>query len=486
MDIRNKKILTQLDIKKLNEKSNWYKIDKIVEEGKCTVTRIRTLNDNRVTYHYFEEDILEFMVADQKLPVDVSDSASFVSAITNGGPVNVTADIDLDVPAIVTEDTTVYLNGHNITAPLFTESGGEVLPGNTDSYVFWVKENGKLTINGEGEIRAKEANYSMAVWAQGKEASVTINGGNFYNGGDACDLVYASAGASVEINGGYFHAAGPQSGTVPGTKNMHSALNLKDNTGSSIIVRGGSFYGFNPANNVSEGPNTNFVADGYMVVSEGMLYTVVSDDQEVIVNDADAVVTAMAKAKKIILGKDIIMNDGVRIAIEGAGRVCELDLNGKTLVFGGHKTEATGKEQGVLVRNGAKLTINATNGGKIMNDPTVEAPIMSYNKATLIINGGNFVSENSNCVCVWDSYCQITGGSFKAIQLEDGRYNTVNMKDNSGADVTIMGGAFYMFNPGETYTEPDQPHSFLAPGYGVYREGEYYIVLPENEIAKMQ
>ena len=29
------------------------------------------------------------------------------------------------------------------------------------------------------------------------------------------------------------------------------------------MVKGGTFYGFNPANNVSEGKGTNFVADGY-------------------------------------------------------------------------------------------------------------------------------------------------------------------------------------------------------------------------------
>ena len=32
---------------------------------------------------------------------------------------------------------------------------------------------------------------------------------------------------------------------------------------SKITVYGGRFYGFDPANNVSEGPNTNFVAEGY-------------------------------------------------------------------------------------------------------------------------------------------------------------------------------------------------------------------------------
>ena len=109
----------------------------------------------------------------------------------------------------------------------------------------------------------------MAVWSDG--GSVTINGGKFYNGGDGCDLIYASAGGNIKIYGGEFHAT-ERSGDVPGTKNRFSALNLKDKSGSSITVYGGTFYGFNPANNVSEGPNTNFVAEGYesKEISEGV------------------------------------------------------------------------------------------------------------------------------------------------------------------------------------------------------------------------
>ena len=43
-------------------------------------------------------------------------------------------------------------------------------------------------------------------------------------------------------------------------------MNLKDDTGSSIVVKGGTFFEFDPANNLSEGEGTNFVADGYKSV----------------------------------------------------------------------------------------------------------------------------------------------------------------------------------------------------------------------------
>lgn len=158
----------------------------------------------------------------------------------------------------------VNLNGKTVTAPVFAEKGGEIVEGNSDSFAFWVREGADLTIEGEGEVVAQAADYSMAVYANG--GNVAIKGGKFYNNGDNSDLIYASNGSHVEIYGGEFHAN--ENKGAAGTKNRFPALNVKDKdrANTSIKVYGGKFYGFNPANNVSEGPNTNFVAPGYKSV----------------------------------------------------------------------------------------------------------------------------------------------------------------------------------------------------------------------------
>ena len=158
------------------------------------------------------------------------------------------------------------LNENTIYAPVFIDKSDNT----SNSYVVWVK-GGKLTIDGYGERVAQDSEYSMAVWANG--GTVIINSGTFRNGGDSCDLIYASKGGKVEIYGGEFIAKGPSSGTVPGTKNPYTALNVKDidyKLGeSSITVYGGRFYKFNPADNMSEGAHTNFVAEGYESVQDG-------------------------------------------------------------------------------------------------------------------------------------------------------------------------------------------------------------------------
>lgn len=189
----------------------------------------------------------------------------FLEQLSAGGNIELSNPINLTDAAIINNVTTINLNNQIIKGGLFAESNGLAIEGNSDSYVFWVKDGGNLTIEGKGEIIAQDATYSMAVWANG--GIVNIKDGIFKNGGDSCDLIYASAGGKVYIYGGEFIAAGPASGNAPGTANPYVALNVKDadykSGASEIKVYGGKFYGFNPANNLSEGKNTNFVAKGY-------------------------------------------------------------------------------------------------------------------------------------------------------------------------------------------------------------------------------
>lgn len=198
----------------------------------------------------------------------------FHEILVKGGDIKLAETIKLvNIPSEVINKVSIDLNNNNIVGGIFAESGGSVVEGTSDSYAFWVKEGGDLTIEGDGEVVAQEATYSMAVWANGGD--VTIKSGTFRNGGDGTDLIYASNGGNIYIYGGEFIGAG-NTGSEPGTANKFSLLNVKDKdykSGiSNIIVYGGKFHGFNPADNLSEGKNTNFVADGYksIEIEEGV------------------------------------------------------------------------------------------------------------------------------------------------------------------------------------------------------------------------
>ena len=111
--------------------------------------------------------------------VDAEETA-LRNALLNGGEVTLERNFVLSEPLVVAAGakSVINLNGHYIAADLF------LYPGNTkkeDSYAFWVKNGGELTINGEGTITTADCKYSIAVWAQG--GKVTINGGKFTNAG---------------------------------------------------------------------------------------------------------------------------------------------------------------------------------------------------------------------------------------------------------------------------------------------------------------
>lgn len=202
---------------------------------------------------------------------------NFLASVAAGGEVNVPCNLVLTAPIEITKNVTINLNGYTLTNTPWDEDG------EANAYMFWVK-NGKLTLNGEGTVVVPDAVYSMAVWANGGD--VEINGGTYKNGGDSCDLIYASKKGNIVINGGEFVAAGPASGTVPGTKNPYSALNIKDANKStcSFSVKGGKFFKFNPADNLSESPKMSFIADGFESVQDGDWF-VVREAVDIVVDD---------------------------------------------------------------------------------------------------------------------------------------------------------------------------------------------------------
>ena len=83
----------------------------------------------------------------------------------------------------------------------------------------------------------------------------------------------ASLVSSVTITGGTFEAAKKELG-------QYWVLNVQNDffaAHSDIIVKGGQYKNFDPANNTSEASDPSFVADGYKSVKNGDWYTVVKE-----------------------------------------------------------------------------------------------------------------------------------------------------------------------------------------------------------------
>ena len=216
--------------------------------------------DENKMYIMLEPGILTEITAKD---ISVETLEALTEAIAAGGKIEVAASIDAPTGFIITVDTTIINNG-KITVKEDTKGDG----------VFTVTD-GTLILNGKGTINGLGKNdWSMAVWAK-ENGKVIINDGYFTNVGaesvndsEHFDLIYASGNAQIEINGGEFKCETPK-----------WTLNIKDKdrATASIIVKGGKFHGFNPANCDVEGPNTNFVASGYKVVEKDGIFTVMPE-----------------------------------------------------------------------------------------------------------------------------------------------------------------------------------------------------------------
>ena len=190
---------------------------------------------------------------------------SIVDAINgadNGDVVTLQDDVNMGA----NDDDHLVINAENVTIDL----GEKTFTANGSLGAVKV-ESGVTTLDGTGTVSGTlgSDNYSMAIWTTG--GTTIINGGTYKNETDnterGTDLIYASATGCIEINGGTFEAAKPE-----WTLNCRDA-DYKAGT-AKIIVKGGSFKNFDPANNNAEGANTNFVAEGYESIKEGDYYVV--------------------------------------------------------------------------------------------------------------------------------------------------------------------------------------------------------------------
>ena len=423
---------------------------------------------------------------------------SIKKTIEMGGKVSISRDVNLMNSIVLSGvNSIVNLDNCTIQGGLFAESGGTIADGDTDSYVFWVKKNSKLTINGNGVVESKSAKYSMAVWAQG--GTVIINGGTYKNNGEGSDLIYASNGGKIEIHGGEFIACEMKDG-VSGTKQPYSALNIKDSDRgiSEIKVYGGKFHGFNPGNNTSEGPNTSFLAEGYESVElEPGTGVWIVQEKKSIDDVNNTIKNRIESGGNFVLEDDVnLMNSIVLSDVNSVDSV--VNLNGKTIqagVFGesgGEIIDGDTDSYVFWVKNGSSLEINGN--GVVKSQPAKYSMAVWAQGGKVTINGGIYMNDGEGSDLIYASNggeIEIRGGEFIACEMKDGvsgtkqPYSILNIKDSDReiSRITVYGGKFHGFNPGNNTSEGPNT-SFLAEGYEsvqVEHEPDVWIVQKKEQ-----
>ena len=212
--------------------------------------------------------------------------ADAVAAVQNGDTITLLKDVDLG-NTVTVANKTVTLNMAGKTIYNTKNLWDSKL--NAWSLIS-VRENGDLTITGDGTLKAK-ADDCYALDTQEGSAKLTVENGTVIGNISA---IYAFLG-EVTINGGSYSIQQLNTNNVQDgyglTINCYDQ-NYKEKT-AKITVTGGYFAHFDPANNKAEGVGTNFVKDGYVSVTSdksGYDYKVVkkTDTGSIVVKPAVA------------------------------------------------------------------------------------------------------------------------------------------------------------------------------------------------------
>ena len=330
-------------------------------------------------------------------------------AFVNGGEVTLDRDYVIGRPLFVDAEATLNLNGFSITTSVENKE--------TDAII--VRPGGKLTINGEGTIEAVSGTDGYAVISEGE---LVINGGTFKAGvdknGEANAVIYARGEGKVYVNGGVF----------PNEAESNFVLNKKDSdrANTTIEVRGGRFFKFDPANNFAENPQQNFVPEGYLSLKDGDWFEVISC---IVVRNAQEFTAAAANTnyKYIYVAEDIDYG------------TASASINTDKIVLGnGHKFTAGGNTTG-------NYGINVRSGKVVLNDL-----VMENCGGINVQNEGSRVEVNNCDITV--KYAKNSRHLFYAaaggeIVVNSGNFEFTRTKsrylcDDTNGRIYVMGGTF--------------------------------------------
>ncbi len=276
---------------------------------------------------------------------NISKLSALKAFFANGGTAKLVEDITVDETLAVPagKEVILDLNGHEInnTEDLWNEATGD--------WSLVSVRGGSLTIKGDGLLKAKE-NDCFAVDVQ-DGGHVIIEDGEYISNVHA---VYVWAG-TAEIRGGKYSVQQKFSDPTKADEFVLNCYDAHHRDGTAkIIVTGGEFVSFNPADCWAEGAHTNFLAPGYKSVKNGNVYSVILSNLYTVASqqDFDAAVTAINASTdtdiKLTLDANVEWatgnaGDRANTIFTNTAAVVDFDLNGHSVTatgMGGFKSAA--------------------------------------------------------------------------------------------------------------------------------------------------
>ena len=334
--------------------------------------------------------------------VNIKNVESLKALFATGGSATLSEDLVVNEPISVATgaEVTLDLNGKTVTntEDLWDEA--------TEKYSIFEVAGGALTLKGDGTVKAKENDcYALLVSDGGH---LIIEDGTYVGNIDALHVYEGLA----EIKGGSYSIQ--QLCPLTGHGPYDFVLNCKNENyaagKANIIVTGGSFQGFDPANAKSDDA-ASYLAPGYISVETNGVWTVVRGDKPVAMTAAElqAYITAFTVADSgdnvVKIGKDIVLKEGetwVPATIDGyhgAGVITVLG-NGHKIsglnapLFAGGFAGNSGIVVKDLTLDGVKINDVTSNQGigafvcNVDSMPTIELDNCHLTNSEIISTGG--------------------------------------------------------------------------------------------------
>ena len=379
--------------------------------------------------------------------------ADALAAAKDGDTVTLLADINTPEKTYeITKSLTIDLNGKTVTGSGY--DGVFEVTGKNINVVLNATNGGKvIAVENSGSA----GKYAMAVWMRGADSTLTINGGEFIQNitstnDKQMDMIYASAGTII-INSGSF-----TSGTPKWTLNINDSA-YKDGT-ANIIVKGGTFTGYDPRNAENEGKGTSLVADGVGIdknadgtftAKSGMAAQIVDADGNSVAayatlaealaaaNAGDTVTLLADVTADVVIDKNITLDlGGKTLTNTGAGKATISIANGATVTVKNGTVIGGAKYYNIAVGTAVNSTANLT-----LEDVTATAgntgSSMIDNWGTMTIKSGTYTGGLNVVKSEEGSTLVISGGKFTLDYAPSSGYTATILVYG---DTTITGGEF--------------------------------------------
>ncbi len=164
------------------------------------------------------------------------------------------------------------------------------------------------------------------------------------------------------------------------------------------------------------------------------------------------------------------------------------DANAATVLKRVEYTDGEHTVTGNIQANGTAGAIHGTGTAKITVDATTvygtyvsnyAMAVCASSRSEITIKGGEFANQapaGSNLSLIYaedNAKITIEGGTFKCVSPAW----TLNCNDSDSATITVKGGSFYQFDPSNVTV--GEGEIFIADGYKVVQNGDWYNVVPE-------